>query len=785
MSTHEGDAHDARPAPPGPVPRPRATPASLRSGWSRCQPVGVEGDQAAPAVRAAHRRGGDVLGAVRAGASIGHASSSRAVVRTCGTRGSFGSPTCTSPVAALTSASDADARHPGPRPRPSSRPGASRSGEAPYRARQVLAWVHRRGAGRLRRHGESAEAAAARGWPQTFAIERLEPAAVSRGARRDPEAAVPSRPRTPTPAAGQRRSRACSSRRSSAPDGARDRLTLCISSQAGCGMGCGFCATARMGLVRNLRPAEIVGQVRAGAGASPAPEPAHQRRAHGHGRAARELRRGASRRSRSSPPSGAMPSRRAGSRCRRSGSRRRSRASSPRRACNLAVSLHAPTDASASGSSRSTAAIRWRRCSRPAARCRSPAASASRSSTCMLAGENDADGDARALVRLLHGLRAKVNLIPFNPVPRVRLRAEPARRACCASRRSCAQHGIAATIRESRGQDIQAACGQLAVGAPRGLTGRARCPASASSSIRTRGGTARVPVRASERMADIVGAFGWVRVTPTLDAVDEVAREFHDRARRRARDLRRRRQRPLHADGVPPRTTARTRCRCCCRCAPGPSTTSPTPPAAAAARRSRSWRASCATTAAATPTSRRSATCCASTAREIGFLLSFGTAVNYLRAYYALDTPGAVAGGEAPRPPDRVGASPERTSRVRCSRRSRRTSTATASRCRSVCSPFFFAGTIEQIALGFQPDLPGHRGSAATSTSSAARSPARRLVRRAMRVYRGFPTGEPLLYDNIGRQLCDPLRAPDPSCSTATSSSRWSASRWTCRSAWR
>src|SRR6266446_5263458 len=42
------------------------------------------------------------------------------------------------------------------------------------------------------------------------------------------------------------------------------RLTLCISSQAGCGMGCGFCATARLGLLRNLSAAEIVGQVRAG-----------------------------------------------------------------------------------------------------------------------------------------------------------------------------------------------------------------------------------------------------------------------------------------------------------------------------------------------------------------------------------------------------------------------------------------------------------------------------------------------------------------------------------------
>src|SRR5262245_6540090 len=54
--------------------------------------------------------------------------------------------------------------------------------------------------------------------------------------------------------------------------GARDRLTLCISSQAGCGMGCTFCATARLGLVRNLGAGEIVGQVRAGQ-ALAAPEP--------------------------------------------------------------------------------------------------------------------------------------------------------------------------------------------------------------------------------------------------------------------------------------------------------------------------------------------------------------------------------------------------------------------------------------------------------------------------------------------------------------------------------
>src|SRR4029079_7741728 len=46
-------------------------------------------------------------------------------------------------------------------------------------------------------------------------------------------------------------------------DGARDRLTLCISSQAGCGMGCGFCAPARPGRLRNLTTAQSRGQVRA------------------------------------------------------------------------------------------------------------------------------------------------------------------------------------------------------------------------------------------------------------------------------------------------------------------------------------------------------------------------------------------------------------------------------------------------------------------------------------------------------------------------------------------
>ncbi|TMA58285.1 MAG: hypothetical protein E6J75_05760 [Deltaproteobacteria bacterium] len=83
----------------------------------------------------------------------------------------------------------------------------------------------------------------------------------------------------------------------------------------------------------------------------------------------------------------------------------------------------------------------------------------------LLAGENDADADARRLVRLLHGLRVKVNLIPFNPFPGAGFAASP-RARILRFQAILRAHGIGATIRESRGQDIQAACGQLAAARP-------------------------------------------------------------------------------------------------------------------------------------------------------------------------------------------------------------------------------------------------------------------------------------------------------------------------------
>jgi len=83
----------------------------------------------------------------------------------------------------------------------------------------------------------------------------------------------------------------------------------------------------------------------------------------------------------------------------------------------------------------------------------------------MLHQVNDSEEDARRLVRLLHGLRAKVNLIPFNPFPGAPFLPTP-RPRIEQFRQILLDKGVHATIRESRGQDVQGACGQLAASHP-------------------------------------------------------------------------------------------------------------------------------------------------------------------------------------------------------------------------------------------------------------------------------------------------------------------------------
>ena len=79
----------------------------------------------------------------------------------------------------------------------------------------------------------------------------------------------------------------------------------------------------------------------------------------------------------------------------------------------------------------------------------------------MLAGVNDGLADARRLVKLLHGIPAKVNLIPFNTFPGSNFASSP-RLHIDRFRQLLLDKGVLATIRESRGQDVLAACGQLA-----------------------------------------------------------------------------------------------------------------------------------------------------------------------------------------------------------------------------------------------------------------------------------------------------------------------------------
>jgi 23S rRNA (adenine2503-C2)-methyltransferase len=80
----------------------------------------------------------------------------------------------------------------------------------------------------------------------------------------------------------------------------------------------------------------------------------------------------------------------------------------------------------------------------------------------LMDGVNDRPEDARELASLLRGLRCKVNLLPLNEAPAIPFRRPPPHRVD-AFQRELKSAGVFATIRESRGWDISAACGMLAI----------------------------------------------------------------------------------------------------------------------------------------------------------------------------------------------------------------------------------------------------------------------------------------------------------------------------------
>ncbi len=239
-------------------------------------------------------------------------------------------------------------------------------------------------------------------------------------------------------------------------------MTFCISTQVGCAMACDFCLTGRMGLVRNLSAGEIAGQVRVLAvatGLLDQPfnivlmgmgEPLHNydetmkalRMLHAeHGLAVSPRRVTLS-------TVGIVP-----------GLERLAR--EPLMP-NLAVSLHATTD------DQRTALVPPNRkypLSEILAACkRFPLKQRSRITFeyVLLDGVNDTPEDARRLVRLLSGIRAKVNLIPLNPAPGIPY-DRPSDTRVDRFAQILADRHLTVSVRKSRGQDIRAACGQLIV----------------------------------------------------------------------------------------------------------------------------------------------------------------------------------------------------------------------------------------------------------------------------------------------------------------------------------
>jgi 23S rRNA (adenine2503-C2)-methyltransferase len=253
------------------------------------------------------------------------------------------------------------------------------------------------------------------------------------------------------------------------PEGAR-RLSVCVSTQAGCAMACTFCATGRMGISRNLTVGEVVDQVYGFGRDDPTARPTHVvfmgmgEPLANYAATVGALRRladpdgmGLSQRRITVSTSGLVPQIR--------------RLAGEQLEITLAISLHAPTD-----ELRDSLLPINRRYPLgeliPAAR-----AYAQRTGRrvsfeyVLLRGVNDRLEQADQLARCLPRRLAHVNLIPYNATDAEYQPTPPAQARAFRDRLTA--HGLSATIRASRGRDIAAACGQLKAENLR-LTARAR-----------------------------------------------------------------------------------------------------------------------------------------------------------------------------------------------------------------------------------------------------------------------------------------------------------------------
>jgi 23S rRNA (adenine2503-C2)-methyltransferase len=249
------------------------------------------------------------------------------------------------------------------------------------------------------------------------------------------------------------------------------KQTFCISSQVGCAMDCDFCLTGKMGFIRHLTPAEIVGQVRVLADATGLAgtsfnivlmgmgEPLHNYDSvmtairilcdeHGMAVVPRRI---------TLSTVGLVPA--------------MERLAREPIMPNLAVSLHATTDAQRD---RLVPINRKYPLEALIDACkRFPLKRRSRITFeyVLLDGVNDTPEDARRLVRLLNEVKAKVNLLPLNAAPGIPYE-RPSDARVDRFARLLAEHGLTVSVRKSRGRDIRAACGQLIVEGQEKATGR-------------------------------------------------------------------------------------------------------------------------------------------------------------------------------------------------------------------------------------------------------------------------------------------------------------------------
>jgi 23S rRNA (adenine2503-C2)-methyltransferase len=320
------------------------------------------------------------------------------------------------------------------------------AGIAPFHARQVYRWMHRRGV---------------RSFDEMSDLSRELRARLAREFRIGGPALV----------ARQRSTDGTEKFLFALDDGRRiesvfipdtPSMTFCISSQVGCAMDCAFCLTGKMGFVRNLTAGEIVGQVRTLASTLDLPgdrfnivlmgmgEPLHNYDAvmqalrmlideHGFAMSPRRI---------TLSTVGLVPA--------------IERLMREPIVPNVAISLHGTTDAQRGAivpiNRKYPLSDLIEACGRIPLKRRDRLTF----EYVLLGGVNDAPDDARRLVRLLSQLRAKVNLIPLNEAPGIPFERPPDDRVN-AFAAILAKHGMTVSVRKSRGRDIRAACGQLIV----------------------------------------------------------------------------------------------------------------------------------------------------------------------------------------------------------------------------------------------------------------------------------------------------------------------------------